>query len=181
MNPDDEIRLVLSKRQIKALLFLALVLGGTYALMSESLTLTTYYPAPSGVYNKMITTDAAYLARDGGNVGVGTTAPGAKLEVAGNAIAEDPALDPHLVTLRYLKQYVAAQIAAIPTPAPAPKDGGQYTFGTSYCGGGCFDVNPLTGACSCPPGFKAEQGSFYYSYSCDAGHGSIPIYFYNCK
>ncbi len=48
-------------------------------LASESVTLTTYYPAPSGVYTTMITTNNTYLARDaasnGGKVGIGTTSP----------------------------------------------------------------------------------------------------------
>jgi len=44
-------------------------------LATESVTLTTYYPAPSGVYTQMITTGNTYLARDGGSVGVGTTSP----------------------------------------------------------------------------------------------------------
>lgn len=52
-------------------------------LASENVTLTTYYPAPSGIYTKMITTNNTFLARDGGNVGVGTTNPIAKLEVEG--------------------------------------------------------------------------------------------------
>lgn len=54
-------------------------------LNSESVTLSTYYPAPSGVYTQMITTNNTYLARDGGSVGIGTTTPGQKLSVAGNA------------------------------------------------------------------------------------------------
>ncbi len=49
----------------------------------ESVTLTTYYPSPSGVYFQMTTTESAYLATTGGNVGVGTTAPGSKLHVLG--------------------------------------------------------------------------------------------------
>lgn len=53
-------------------------------LASENVTLTTYYPAPSGIYAKMITTNNTYLARDGGNVGIGTTNPLAKLEVSGS-------------------------------------------------------------------------------------------------
>lgn len=40
-------------------------------LASESVVLTTYYPAPSGVYTQMITTGNSYLARDGGGVSVG--------------------------------------------------------------------------------------------------------------
>ncbi|MBI4377004.1 MAG: hypothetical protein HY549_11205 [Elusimicrobia bacterium] len=54
-------------------------------LGSENVTLTTYYPAPSGVYTKMITTGQTILARDGGNVGIGTgpTAPAVTLDVNG--------------------------------------------------------------------------------------------------
>mgnify|MGYP001568016414 CR=1 FL=1 len=55
-------------------------------LGSENVTLTTYYPAPSGVYAKMITTDNTFLARDGGaasKVGIGTALPLSKLSVNG--------------------------------------------------------------------------------------------------
>jgi hypothetical protein len=55
-------------------------------LNSESVTLSTYYPAPSGVYTNMITTGNTFLARDGGaatRVGIGTITPGAKLAVSG--------------------------------------------------------------------------------------------------
>ena len=40
----------------------------------EKLTITTYYPIPSGTYNKLTTTGNTYLATN--NVGVGTTPPG---------------------------------------------------------------------------------------------------------
>ncbi|MBI2384838.1 MAG: hypothetical protein HYV14_02375 [Elusimicrobia bacterium] len=55
-------------------------------LNSESVTLSTYYPAPSGVYTQMITTGDTYLARDGAGtrVGIGTTTPTQKLSVVGN-------------------------------------------------------------------------------------------------
>ena len=71
-------------------------------LSSESVTLATYYPAPSGVYTNMITTGGTRLARDGGsvaigsnaaagtrltvmngNVGIGTTAPTSALQITG--------------------------------------------------------------------------------------------------
>ena len=44
-----------------------------------------YYPAPYGSYAELTTTSNTYLATEGGNVGIGTTTPGAKLDVAGNA------------------------------------------------------------------------------------------------
>jgi len=59
-----------------------LLLAAASELGSENVTLTTYYPAPSGVYARMIITGSTFLARDGGNVGIGTTNPQAQLHVA---------------------------------------------------------------------------------------------------
>jgi hypothetical protein len=58
-------------------------------LASESVSLTTYYPAPSGVYAQMITTQNTYLARDGGGVAIGGAVPpaaGTKLAVTGGNV-----------------------------------------------------------------------------------------------
>ncbi len=55
-------------------------------LDSESVTLTTYYPAPSGVYTKMVTTRDTILGRDSGAVGIGTGSPTDKLHVDGGAV-----------------------------------------------------------------------------------------------
>src|SRR5437868_4468345 len=54
---------------------------------SESVTLNTYYPAPSGVYKYMIVTADTYLARDSGKVAVGmaAAAPDAELAVKSSA------------------------------------------------------------------------------------------------
>ena len=71
-------------------------------LSSETLTLTTTYPAPVGVYNQLITTGNAGAApadttlnrgagnailvpptNAGGRVGIGTANPAAKLDVVG--------------------------------------------------------------------------------------------------
>lgn len=67
-----------------------LALGAAFLMTadvaSDQVTLTTYYPAPSGVYTQMITTDRTWLARDAGAVSVGTTdpaPPGVRLLVGG--------------------------------------------------------------------------------------------------
>lgn len=52
---------------------------------AESVEMTTYYPAPSGTYQRITTTNQTVLARDGGSVGVGLAAPARKLDVAGDA------------------------------------------------------------------------------------------------
>lgn len=75
------LNLRLTRRQLRNGLALLLMLGVCNELSSESVTLTTYYPAPSGVYTQMITTTNTYLARDSGKVGIGTTSPGANLDV----------------------------------------------------------------------------------------------------
>lgn len=72
------------KRVFSAALVPALMLSAVPQLGSESVTLSTYYPAPSGVYTNMITTSNTYLARDGGSLGVGTSGPSNKLHVVGN-------------------------------------------------------------------------------------------------
>lgn len=53
---------------------------------SETLTLTTYYPAPYGGYVSILTTGRTLLARDTGTVGIGTNTPLAtvKLDINGN-------------------------------------------------------------------------------------------------
>ena len=48
---------------------------------SETLSLTTYYPAPYGGYVSILTTGATLLARDTGNVGVGAPTPSQKFQV----------------------------------------------------------------------------------------------------
>jgi hypothetical protein len=82
----------------------ALVLVGAASglLWSESLTLSTTYPSPSGIYNQLVTTgNSGAVAADttlnrnagntilvpggnsGGRVGIGTASPQAKLDVNG--------------------------------------------------------------------------------------------------
>ncbi|MBI2385247.1 MAG: hypothetical protein HYV14_04450 [Elusimicrobia bacterium] len=81
--------LTFSRRVIVAMGAFAMMLCAVPELDSESVTLSTYYPAPSGVYTKMITTGDTTLARDGGMVGIGTTAPNEKLTVIGRGVFTD--------------------------------------------------------------------------------------------
>ncbi len=82
--------LAFSRRFVAVVGAAAVMLSAVAELGSESVTLTTYYPAPSGVYTKMITTGDTHLARDGGRVGIGTAALGtAKLTINGTAVVND--------------------------------------------------------------------------------------------
>ena len=68
MHKDEiHVRLIVSRRQLKGALALILLVGLAYALESDTITLSTIYPAPSGVYKRIITTGNTVLARDGGN------------------------------------------------------------------------------------------------------------------
>ncbi|MBI3565352.1 MAG: hypothetical protein HY079_09170 [Elusimicrobia bacterium] len=90
-----EIRLKLSceRPALRPWLVAGLLLACAGELASESVTLTTYYPAPMGVYTQMITTNNSFLARDAGRVliggaalSAGAAADGAsKLDVTGSA------------------------------------------------------------------------------------------------
>jgi len=62
-----------------------LLSGIALKLSSETITLTTAYPSPSGIYQKLTSTGQTILARNTGNVGVGTATPGVKLDVLGSA------------------------------------------------------------------------------------------------
>ena len=44
-------------------------------IASENITLSTYYPSPAGIYEHLVTTGDTYLARNGGNVSIGTVNP----------------------------------------------------------------------------------------------------------
>lgn len=67
------LKLNFNRRQISVLLAFFLLAWHPGFIGSETLTLTTYYPAPYGGYVSLLTTNQTILARDGGRVGIGTT------------------------------------------------------------------------------------------------------------
>jgi hypothetical protein len=67
--------------------FLSIMLFMGIYSVAEEITLTTYYPAPYGVYNELTTTGNTYLATTLGNVGIGLAATDTiqnKLDVKGS-------------------------------------------------------------------------------------------------
>lgn len=62
---------------------LCVAVCGVGAARCETYTLDAYYPSPAGVYTNVTVTSTTVLARDGGNVGIGTKTPASKLSVAG--------------------------------------------------------------------------------------------------
>lgn len=87
------LRLNVDRRAASALAAVALLGGAASYLSSENLTLSTSYPAPVGVYGRVLTTGAGgqntVLARDGGSVAIGGLTPAHKLHVQGRVQATD--------------------------------------------------------------------------------------------
>lgn len=97
--------LAFSRRFITLAGAAAIMLCAVPELDSESVTLSTYYPAPSGVYTNMITTSNTYLARDNGRyinavtgsaLALGTVTPevNSKLTVSGGGISGSYGITP---------------------------------------------------------------------------------------
>lgn len=90
METTDEIniRIAFGRKSALLLLVLFFVCWHPGFIGSESLTLTTYYPAPYGGYVSLLTTSQTLLARDGGNVGIrtGSSTPRSPLDVNGEIV-----------------------------------------------------------------------------------------------
>jgi hypothetical protein len=167
---DLNIHIRISSRLFQCSAVALLLFAAAGKLSSESVTLTTYYPAPSGVYTQMVTTGNTYLARDGGTVAIGTTAPGAKLSVTGPAGAAFQIEDGTQGTNKVL-------ISDANGMASWQKQfafGGMYTI-DSRSKSQCYAGNALNGnQCSCPAGYSAHLfldfdnsgTAFYSSYFC---------------
>ena len=82
------LQLKLTRNRCLLLLAAAFLCYHPHTAGSETLTLTTYYPAPYGGYVSLLTTGETRLARDGGNVGIGTAgvAPANLLQIAGAGV-----------------------------------------------------------------------------------------------
>ncbi|MDX6770855.1 MAG: hypothetical protein SF051_15075 [Elusimicrobiota bacterium] len=133
----------------------ALLLSVVPELGSESVTLSTYYPAPSGVYTNMITTGNTYLARDGGNVGVGTSGPTAKLHVNGTTtLGGNVAVNGSAVALD------VSQNTAIRVGQSYLSSGGNYMHlaNNEYYNGGAWVASGGAGALL---QFSGQQVAFY--------------------
>jgi len=160
------IRIEISRRRLAWCLAIALLAGVSLKLFADTMTMTTYYPSPTGIYQRLTTTAATILARDSGDVGIGTTAPQAKLDVNGDAIVRMNATVSGNAVVQgsaFIGGYVRGATHGF---------GGIYT---TYPRGGCRYANPFTGACSCPEGFWASPFHDYIAgpgqYSEDPAHG----------
>ncbi|PIR19274.1 MAG: hypothetical protein COV48_02905 [Elusimicrobia bacterium CG11_big_fil_rev_8_21_14_0_20_64_6] len=163
-----------SQPLLRGILCFLMLAGVAEELGADSVTLTTYYPAPSGVYTNMITTGDTYLARDGGNVIVGGTASAGPNAITANKkiwfgtggsynvdIAGVAVLGHTDVGGLNVKgnMFMNGSLAAI--------GGGAYSY---WCSGstnpcpctvlGVHTYNPLTGLTACPAGFFKNEYKF---------------------
>ena len=122
-------------------------------LTSESVTLTTYYPAPSGVYAQMITTGKTYLAKDGQAV------------MIGGAVVPSPAGGPSGTTLAVESGYVGID----KTNALVPLDVNGTVAATN------LQVNGTAAAgTNCTPNGLVAQDGTGILLSCQSGMWQSP-------
>ena len=66
-----------------------LLLSALIAYAANTIKVTTFFPAPDGAYRTLETSNRTFLATTSGNVGIGTSAPTAKLDVRGQIRIRD--------------------------------------------------------------------------------------------
>jgi len=95
------LQIKLSRKNCLLALTIALLCFHPRLVGSETLTLTTYYPAPYGGYASILSTGQTLLARDNGAVGIGTDTTGsAKLSVMNGTVGigtTDPQANLHII------------------------------------------------------------------------------------
>jgi len=84
-NRTITLSLEMGRRQLVALMTLGLLALTPGDLVTEQLTLTTYYPSPYGVYEELRSTQNTYLSYSGGNTCIGSNSCSTKLTVTGAA------------------------------------------------------------------------------------------------
>lgn len=82
INSSFNINIKFTKRQIILPIAAFLLCLTPLVFGAETYVMTSYYPAPYGGYVQLLATNNAFLARDGGRVGIGTATPSSKLEIA---------------------------------------------------------------------------------------------------
>ncbi|MBI4056525.1 MAG: hypothetical protein HY399_03150 [Elusimicrobia bacterium] len=160
------------EKKLKRLLYLLLISVASFpkSLSTETLTLTTYYPAPYGVYNEMRTTGNAYLAYQSGNVGIGTSSPINKLSVLGNADFAGALIAGGVVKVGALGSEPSGEEGAIYLNTSDPTNhqfkgyanGAWAALGAGGGGGSCY-VSYLQTGTHCSLGFSNEGSVGWWS------------------
>ncbi|MBI4425300.1 MAG: hypothetical protein HY554_16340 [Elusimicrobia bacterium] len=131
MKDPTVLRLEFSKRQLKGLLALAVLLAGAYAIHSETLTINSFYPSPAGIFQKIIASGDTRLATSAGaKVAVGsptvdTDAAAANLQIAGSAKVESSLL---VAGSSRLRGVTSLDTIVLASTAPAHPQDGQLWF-----------------------------------------------------
>ncbi len=102
---------------------------------------TTDAMSGTGTYTSRLWID------NNGNVGIGTTGPGYKLDVTGNINGSTGVYD------------AGNRVYSASNP-PTSVQGGFGGLYETNTGGGCTRANPLTSGCSCPSGFSSAVLSY---------------------
>ena len=161
---DIHVHLRITRRTLVWAAAVLLVCCCAYEVVSESMTLTTYYPAPSGTYLRLVATGGTVasprntiLARDAGQVGIGIGNPQAILDVNSTTSG---ILPPRMNSV---------QQAALTTPGSVVynTDSGSLQYrsptqwralATAYLGLTTAQVVGATGASRAPVNFMIDSG-----------------------
>jgi len=172
IDREIHIRISVGRREVVWFFSLAMMclLAGNVA--TESLTLTTYYPAPYGAYKELRSTENAYFAytlnagSPIGKVGIGTETPQALLEVAGDAAVarlvdtDDPTGSQYYLDIGsdlsgVMKGSIAVDGGAAPTGSESINVGDGYIHLRDH---GCVLQAIGSGATtSCPSGYATTM------------------------